>query len=55
VETLRGEAPAQARLGILALTRHQAASRLLAERRRLIEELDRAKSEYLTATKGSSF
>ncbi len=50
-----GRLRAQARLGILALTRHQAASRLLAERRRLIEELDRAKSEYLTATKGSSF
>jgi hypothetical protein len=50
-----GRLRAQARLGILALTRHQAASRLLAERRRLIEELDRAKSEYLTASKGSSF
>ena len=50
-----GRLRAQARLGILALTRHQAASRLLAERRRLSEELDRAKSEYLTATKGSSF
>ena len=50
-----GRLRAQARLGILALTRHQAASRLLAERRRLTEELDRAKSEYLTATKGSSF
>ena len=50
-----GRLRAQARLGILALTRHQAVTRLLAERRRLIEELDRAKSEYLTATKGSSF
>ena len=50
-----GRLRAQARLGILALTRHQAATRLLAERGRLIEELDRAKSEYLTATKGSSF
>jgi 1-acyl-sn-glycerol-3-phosphate acyltransferase len=50
-----GRLRAQARLGILALTRHQAATRLLAERRRLTEELDRAKNEYLTATKGSSF
>jgi 1-acyl-sn-glycerol-3-phosphate acyltransferase len=50
-----GRLRAQARLGLLALTRHQAVTRLLAERRRLIEELDRAKSEYLTATKGSSF
>ena len=50
-----GRLRAQARLGLLALTRHQAATRLLAERRRLTEELDRAKNEYLTATKGSSF
>jgi glycerol-3-phosphate O-acyltransferase/dihydroxyacetone phosphate acyltransferase len=50
-----GRLRAQARFGLLALTRHQAASRLLAERRRLTEELDRAKNEYLTATKGSSF
>jgi glycerol-3-phosphate O-acyltransferase/dihydroxyacetone phosphate acyltransferase len=51
VERLR----AQARLGLMALTRHQAATRLLAERRRLIDLLERAKNEYLAATKGSSF
>jgi hypothetical protein len=39
----------------VALTRHQAATRLLAERRRLIDLLERAKNDYLTATKGSSF
>ena len=46
---------AQARLGVVALTRQQAATRLLAERRRLIELLERAKDDYLAATKGSSF
>jgi 1-acyl-sn-glycerol-3-phosphate acyltransferase len=50
-----GRLRAQARLGVLALTRHQAATRLLAERRRLIDLLERAKSDYLAATKGSSF
>jgi glycerol-3-phosphate O-acyltransferase / dihydroxyacetone phosphate acyltransferase len=50
-----GRLRAQARLGILALTRHQAATRLLAERRRLIALLERAKNDYLAATKGSSF
>jgi 1-acyl-sn-glycerol-3-phosphate acyltransferase len=50
-----GRLRAQARLGVVALTRHQAATRLLAERRRLIDLLERAKNDYLTATKGSSF
>jgi len=50
-----GSLRAQARLSVLAVTRHQAATRLLVERRRLIDELERAKNDYLTATKGSSF
>jgi glycerol-3-phosphate O-acyltransferase / dihydroxyacetone phosphate acyltransferase len=50
-----GRLQAQARLGVLALTRHQAATRLLAERRRLIALIERAKNDYLAATKGSSF
>jgi hypothetical protein len=37
------------------MTRHQTATRVLAERRRLIDLLERAKDEYLAATKGSSF
>jgi glycerol-3-phosphate O-acyltransferase / dihydroxyacetone phosphate acyltransferase len=50
-----GRLRAQARLGVVAFTRHQAATRLLAERRRLILLLERAKNDYLAATKGSSF
>jgi glycerol-3-phosphate O-acyltransferase/dihydroxyacetone phosphate acyltransferase len=50
-----GRLRAQARLGVVNLTRHQAATRLLAERRRLIDLLERAKNDYLAATKGSSF
>lgn len=50
-----GRLRAQARLGVVALTRRQAATRLLAERRRLIALLERAKDDYLAATKGSSF
>jgi glycerol-3-phosphate O-acyltransferase / dihydroxyacetone phosphate acyltransferase len=50
-----GRLRAQARLGVVAFTRHQAATRLLAERRRLILLLERAKDDYLAATKGSSF
>ena len=51
VGRLRGEL----RLGALALTRRQAASRLLAARQEIIAELEQAKNEYLAATKGSSF
>lgn len=50
-----GRLRAQARLGVVALTRRQAATRLLAERRRLIALLEAAKNDYLAATKGSSF
>jgi 1-acyl-sn-glycerol-3-phosphate acyltransferase len=41
--------------GLLALTRRQSASRLLAERRALIAEIEQAKTDFLAATKGSSF
>src|SRR5262245_53533708 len=43
------------RLGTLLLTRRQATRRLLAARRALIEEIDRAKGDYLAATRGSTF
>ncbi len=41
--------------GMLALTRRASATRLLDERQGLIAEIEQAKSDYLTATKGSSF
>ena len=50
-----GRFRAQMGFGLLAMTRHQTATRVLAERRRLIDLLERAKDEYLAATKGSSF
>jgi glycerol-3-phosphate O-acyltransferase/dihydroxyacetone phosphate acyltransferase len=43
------------RFTALALTREHAARRLTTERQALIAELERAKNDYLTATKGSSF
>ena len=43
------------RLGMLALTRNHAARRLLAQRQEIFDELERAKSDYLAATRGSSF
>jgi len=43
------------RFGALAVTQAQAARALLAERQALIAELDRARAEYLAATRGSSF
>lgn len=39
----------------LSLTRRQTARRMLAERRELLVELERAKTDYLAATRGSSF
>ena len=51
VGRLRG----QIRFGVIALTRHQAASRLLAARQAIVGQLDDAKREYLGATRGSSF
>jgi hypothetical protein len=50
-----GRFKAQMGFGLLAMTRHQTATRVLAERQRLIDLLERAKDEYLAATKGSSF
>ncbi len=43
------------RFGVLALTRESAAREVIAERAAIIAELDRAKTDYLTATRGSSF
>jgi len=45
---------AHLRLGALSVTRHQVATRLLAERQAIMAELDRAKTDYL-ATRGSTF
>jgi hypothetical protein len=50
-----GHLRSRLRFGALSLTREQAARRLIAERQELIAELERAKNDYLTATKGSSF
>ena len=50
-----GRFKAQMSFGLLAVTRHQTATRVLAERQRLIDLLERAKDDYLAATKGSSF
>jgi 1-acyl-sn-glycerol-3-phosphate acyltransferase len=45
----------QLRFGILSLTRKHLATRLLTERQALVAELERAKDDYLAATRGSSF
>ena len=45
----------QLRFGVLSLTHRQSAIRLLAERQALVAELERAKDDYLAATRGSSF
>jgi hypothetical protein len=45
-----GRLRAQLRLGILALTQHHAASRLLTERQAILAELEQAKDDYLAAT-----
>jgi hypothetical protein len=50
-----GRLRAQMRFSLLALIRHQTATRVLAERRELVALLDRARDDYLAATKGSSF
>jgi 1-acyl-sn-glycerol-3-phosphate acyltransferase len=50
-ERLSGEL----RFAAMALTRRHTASRLLAERQAIIGELERAKADYLAATRGSSF
>ena len=43
------------RFASLALTREHAARRLVVERQEILAELERAKTDYLSATKGSSF
>jgi 1-acyl-sn-glycerol-3-phosphate acyltransferase len=43
------------RFGVLAITQERAARELVAERAAIVEELDRAKSDYLAATRGASF
>jgi hypothetical protein len=43
------------RFAVLAMTQEHAARRLVTEREALLAELDRAKTDYLTATRGSSF
>ena len=45
----------QMRFGLLSLTRRQAVSRLLATRETIIRLLDEAKTDYLAATRGSTF
>jgi glycerol-3-phosphate O-acyltransferase/dihydroxyacetone phosphate acyltransferase len=46
---------ARLRFGVLAATQNQAARRLVAERATIVAELERARQDYLAATKGSSF
>ena len=43
------------RFSVLAMTHAQAVRRLLAERLAIVAELDRAKTDYFAATRGSSF
>jgi hypothetical protein len=43
------------RFNVLAVTQAAAARRLVAERAEIVAELERAKNEWLAATKGSSF
>ena len=45
----------QVRFGLLALSRRQAASRLLATREAIIGLLDEAKTDYLAGTRGSTY
>ncbi len=50
-----GRLRSQLRFGLLAITHRHSATRLVAERQALVAELERAKDDYLTATRGSSF
>ena len=50
-----GRVRSELRFATLAVRHGRAATRLLAARRRIIDELERAKTDYLAATKGSSF
>ena len=46
---------ARFRFNALRLTREHAARRLIAERQAILDELERAKNDYLAETRGSSF
>jgi 1-acyl-sn-glycerol-3-phosphate acyltransferase len=50
-----GRLRSQLRFGLVSLTQRQSASRLLAERQELVALLERARDDYLAATRGSSF
>jgi len=50
-----GRLRARLRFNALRLTREHAARRLIAERQAILAELERAKTDYLAATRGSSF
>jgi hypothetical protein len=50
-----GRLQSQLRFGWLSLTHRRFATRLLDERQALVAELERAKDDYLRATRGSSF
>jgi len=50
-----GRLRSRLRFASLALTREHAARRLVVERQEILAELERAKTDYLGATKGSSF
>jgi hypothetical protein len=50
-----GRLRSQLRFGWLSLTHHHSATRLLTERQALVSQLERAKDDYLAATRGSSF
>jgi 1-acyl-sn-glycerol-3-phosphate acyltransferase len=50
-----GRIRSELRFGVLALSRRQAASRLLAARQALVALLEQAKTDYLAATRGSTF
>jgi 1-acyl-sn-glycerol-3-phosphate acyltransferase len=49
-----GRLGARTRLALLALTRGQVASRLLVARRRLLEDLERAKADFLAASRAGA-
>jgi hypothetical protein len=50
-----GRVRSELRFTVLAARHGRAATRLLAARRRIVEELERAKTDYLAATRGSTF
>jgi 1-acyl-sn-glycerol-3-phosphate acyltransferase len=50
-----GRLRSRLRFGMLALTRRAAATRLVEARKAVIDELDRARRDYLAATKGATF